>query len=101
MENPVSRGPVDSGVDFFRFCWEELKPELERLDQADLDGITVMVLRHADRKHPDLSRKVKEGIKLMHEAAKPRKTSSRSKVEKVEEPPDPRDDKNDRWAAAI
>lgn len=78
MRNPINRAGIDSGTDFFRFCWEEMKPELEKMDQDSIDIIASVVCRHQQRDLPDLDPRLAEFLR--HER----------------EPQDPRDENPDR-----
>ena len=87
----MNRGPLDNGVGFIQFLWEECKAELEKLDQADLEGIAVIVCRKSDRALPDLTKSVKDGIAQLNAAAKAAKKRGKPSKQ-APEPDDPRDD---------
>lgn len=50
MNNPLVNAPLDSGVHFIAFLWEECKAELEELTQQDVNDIAKVVRRRTSRK---------------------------------------------------
>lgn len=49
MINPANNSNVDNGVTFIQYVWDECKPELEVLDQNDINNIWKIVFRNSPR----------------------------------------------------
>ena len=43
MRNPLTGGQTDSAVSFVQFLWEECKPELEAMNQHDINRLADLV----------------------------------------------------------
>ncbi len=47
--NPATKGHIGDGVVFFKFLWEECKPELEHIQQADIDAVWKVLIKRSPR----------------------------------------------------
>ena len=74
--NPALGCFVDTGVTFIQFLWAECKPELEQMDQQQINGIWAEVVKNSPRPH------LWEKIKKQHKGQDKKEQDS---IEKMKE----------------
>lgn len=95
MRNPLTGGQTDSAVSFVQFLWEECKPELEAMNQHDINRLADLVYAKNVRtcwQDPD-PRNSREAAKPKRERKPKKKDQDNDQKEKP--PRDPRDNDPD------